>query len=103
MYSELSSDIYINQLSVPGAPSVLAYNHGAAVREWTTSSANGSCCDSHVHLIQVHRMRKDSITKVSDVQLLPHCRTTNVATILAPKVICSYTRPLILIQSRAEK
>jgi hypothetical protein len=42
-YSELSSDIYINQLSIPREPSVLAYNRGSALGEWTTSSANGSC------------------------------------------------------------
>ena len=42
-YSELSSDVYINQLSIPGEPSVLAYSRGAALGEWTTSGANGSC------------------------------------------------------------
>jgi hypothetical protein len=39
--SELSHDIYISQLHIPGEPSVLAYNHGDAVGEWTTSDANG--------------------------------------------------------------
>ena len=42
-HSEPSSGIYINQLSIPGEPSVLAYYRGAALREWTTNSADGSC------------------------------------------------------------
>jgi hypothetical protein len=67
-HSELSSGIYINQLSIPGEPSVLANYRGTALDEWTTNSATRSCDSAQSRPIDSSsQMQKESLLKFGHV------------------------------------
>jgi len=73
-HSELSSGIYINQLSIPGEPSVLANYRGTALDEWTTNSATRSCDSAQSRPIDRNpQMQKESLLMFGHV-----FRTANV-------------------------